>query len=158
MTKNPFMGLSGPAAIKRAYRILALQCHPDVRSDKEAAAVEFRELTRIYQEAMAQAPKATIKPSREAPPPRPDAYINMRVSTPAIDKFEFDFFGEGARTIVVRNPALFEYGGGLTVDFMEGTRIISSFSFQIPPKTKSGQRFRFKLPIGMVEILLVREG
>ena len=170
--KNPFISMTTASAIKKAYRKLALECHPDVRQDKEKAAEEFRELTRIYEQAMLQAgrEKPERKPDRKPPPPpkeppqpppRPSGPITVRVETPEIEKYEFDFFEMGVRTIVVKNPALFEYGGTLIVDFLNMNQSLPSrtfsFKFEIQPKTASGQRFRFKLPLGQAEIMLVSE-
>ncbi len=54
------LGLTAQATkdeVKKAYRILALKCHPDHREDKEQAALEFQQLTEAYNQAYKIAPK-----------------------------------------------------------------------------------------------------
>lgn len=166
---DPFSKLGIPpsasvVAIKRAYRKLSLTCHPDVRTDKEAATIEFRELTRIYQVALSMVGKVSTpppKPKREPPPPppKPTGPIIAKVKVAPIDDFEFSMFGEASRFATIP-PELFEYGGTAVIDMSSldghGSKI-GIFRFEVPPKTKNGQTFRLKMPIGIVEITLVSE-
>lgn len=161
---DPFQKLGIPTsssaiAIKRAYRSLAKSCHPDLREDKELATIEFRELTRIYEAALAMAlkPVKTKKPP-PPPPPKPAGPITANIKVAAMDEFEFTLFGEVTR-FAFAPPEIFEYGGSVSVHVgVNGfTDKMRAWKFEVPPKTKNGQKFRFKLPIGIVELTLVSQ-
>lgn len=168
MRDDPFrrLGLSSDAsaaAIKKAYRKLCLQCHPDVRPDKDQAQKEFLELTRIYELALSMIgkvqPPPRPKPPPKEPPPRPDRPLVHLATVPNFDQFEFMLFGEAFR-VATAPPELFEYGGTLIIrliDIGSGAED-GRFSFQVPPLTKSGQKFRLQMSIGKVEFTLVKEG
>ncbi len=157
---NPFENLTSIDAIKKAYRKLCLTCHPDMREDKEQAAKEFMELTRIYEAAISSAKNNNIrrraKPPPPPPPPKPSDPIKEVCIVNPFDTYEFVFFGEATRTVRV-SPAMLEYGGTLEIVSKDDYGYSGTFFFVVPPKTKTGQRFRFQLPIGQVEITLVSE-
>jgi hypothetical protein len=146
-------------AIRKAYRHLAKSCHPDVRIDKENAAVEFRELTRIYEIALTMARAQKPKPRKAPPPAKPPGPIKHKGKVAPIDDFEFDMFGEVSR-VARAPPEVFEYGGTVIIEMSKldgyGCKI-GAFQFEVPPKTKNGQKFRFNLSVGIVEITLVSE-
>lgn len=164
MAEDPFARLgispdSSRLAIKKAYRKLCLSCHPDMRADKEQATVEFRELTRIYNVALTMIGKVKPKRTIPPPPPKPSGPIDHRVIVSPIDEFEFMLFGEVSRVALV-SPELLEYGGTIEIHMHNAAgygHIEGHFRFDIPPKTKNGQKFRFALPIGRVEISVVSQ-
>lgn len=168
MATDPFSRLgiapdSSRSAIKKAYRKLCLTCHPDMRPDKERAAEEFRELTRIYQVALTMIGTVRSPPSKPKPPPppKPPGPIIYKVRLPPIDAFEFMHFSEASRVAFVP-PDIFEYGGRLQVFLRSRTGGIlgvveGDFEFIVPPHTKNGQHFRFQLPIGQLELTLVSQ-
>lgn len=151
-------------AIKRAYRTLAKQCHPDLREDKEAASAEFRELTKIYETALlmcGKSPPPKSKPAPRPPPSPPSSPLTCAIALGLIDDYEFTNFGAAFRFAKVPR-VLMEYGGtvfaGYSLKRPSGQSQTKSFQFEIMPKTKSGQTLRFNMPIGIIEILLVPEG
>lgn len=143
--------------IKRAYRTLAKQCHPDLRKDKEAASAEFRELTKIYEAALLVCGKAPKKKAERPPPPRPQTPIIVRCSLGLIDDYEYTNFGAISRYVRVPRTLL-EYGGTILASYTTTDHESKAFQFIIYPKTQAGQTLRFNMPIGIVEILLVPEG
>lgn len=155
---DPFRGLTTTNAIKKAYRKLCMSCHPDLRTDKDRATEEFRELTSIYEVALSMV--GTIKPSKPkkeppAPPPKPSQPIFHRTVVASLESFEFLLFGEVSRAARAP-PEIFEYGGTVRI-ILSKYNNEANFEFIVPPKTPNGQKFRFKLPIGQVEITLVSE-
>lgn len=158
---NPFENLTSRIAIKKAYRKLCLTCHPDVRPDKEKAAEEFRELTRIYETALAMLGKPKPPPP---PPPRPkpkpkpnNGPIIEQGYIEAVDDFEIMNFGKIVRTVRV-SPEILEYGGMLQIYARyPGGYADHLFQFRIPPHTPNGQKFRYKGLIAIWEITVVGE-
>lgn len=115
---DPFSKLTTEDAIRAAYRKLAKTCHPDLRSDKDAAASEFRELTRIYEIALVRVknrqpdPQPFVRP----PPPRPTAKIISTVDVGEIERWEMDNFKQVAYTVRCTRELLF-YGGELHITY-----------------------------------------
>jgi hypothetical protein len=160
--EDPFRHLTTADAIKSAYRKLCLKCHPDVRPDKEAAAIEFRELTRIYQTAMSMvgkvspSPPPRPKPQRPKPPP-PVTPLRETVYLEAISDFEIMTFGEAIR-VASCSETMLNYGGSLVVRFRSSKKNKDiPFEFEVPKNTKNGQKFRFQLSDGVMELTLVSE-
>lgn len=165
---NPFDSLTSADAIKRAYRKLAKECHPDLRPDKEAAAIEFRELTRIYESALSAVKTKSAEPwwtpaglkrkAPEPPPAKPSGPITHIEKVAPIDDYEYDSFGMVSRHAIV--PAeLLEYGGTMVIGLSHFNAYglkCNHFQFEVPPKTQSGQRFRFQMAKGTVEIALYK--
>lgn len=164
---DPFsrLGLSHDTtaqAIKMAYRKLAKQCHPDLRSDKEAAAAEFRELTTIYEQALAMIGKTQVKyvyRERPKPPPRP---IAEQIDLGILDNFEIKQFGAIIRTVQC-GQELLRWGGILYIKFTEEKKFLKVFggtveqiwTMKVPPGTVNNQRFRLKLDVGELILALV---
>lgn len=159
--EDPFKHLTTADAIKSAYRKLCLKCHPDVRPDKEAASIEFRELTRIYESAMAMVGKVKTqqpppKPKRRPPPP-PSQTIREEAYIEAINDFEIMTFGEAIR-VARCSESLLLYGGSMVIRFRSSKKNKDiPFEFEVPKNTKNGQKFRFQLAGGTMELTLVFE-
>lgn len=161
MAENPFARFSTEQEIKRAYRKLCLTCHPDVRPDKESATEEFRELTRIYEVALSMIGKVQPppKPKKQPSPPPPKPTGPITDTARIVQAEEFDmFFGVVTRTALAK-PEIMVYGGIMTIEIMDVSMmgIVSKFSFDVPINTPNGQKFRFQMPYGPLEITLVME-
>lgn len=178
---SPFAKLTTTDAIKKAYRKLALTCHPDLREDKVAAAEEFRTLTLVYENALANVGKQTnnddwpppypeptgwkgrARPekkekSKPKTPPPPTKPLVVDVTTTAIDYFEFDNFGGGPSRFISITAQMLFYGGTVNLMFAHGSGVTPGFRFTIPRDTKNGQVFRFQFPQGPLELMVVSQG
>jgi hypothetical protein len=134
-----------------------------MRVDKEAATLEFRELTRIYHVALSMVgsrpqpqPVPRPPPPPPKPPPPPDAPIEELV-TFWIDDWEMSVFGGIYRDVRI-SPQLLMYGGKLLIKVkMKNQHPDDIFAIFVPSNTRNGQKFRLCRPNGDIEIMLVSE-
>lgn len=92
-------------------------------------------------------------PARPPPPPRPSVPI-IEFCNILVDSFKIPLFGEILRDIRV-SPELLTYGGKVVVTLRLSKNSTERFEFAVPAGTLNARKFRFKHPVGIIELLLV---